>query len=184
MSSINRNDSGCLGEAFVPVRFGLLPQKRDSVDSRINVCVGLVCAAVLLGCVSAGGPVNLRGDAWQVTAIDYTAFGAARVGLAQANDFCAKRGQSAFIAIERTNADMPAHHIYTIDFQCTARGNSPEANAEYRMRNFQRDCAIAGFDLGSPENIQCANTLAEKASPKTGAPPRKGAAPVDSPPRN
>jgi len=128
-------------------------------------------AILLVGCSSAGGPVNLRGDAWQVTAVDNTAFEAARVGLAQANDFCAKSGQSAVIAIERTNADMPARHIYTIDFQCTARGNSPEAQAQYRMRMFQRDCAIAGFDLGSADNIQCAATLAEKSAPKASAPP-------------
>ncbi len=139
------------------------------MDSGIKASLGLVCAALLLGCASAGGPVNLRGDAWQVTAIDNTPMEAARVGLAQANGFCAKTGQSAFIAIERTNADMPAHHIYQIEFQCTARGNSPEAQAEYRMRNLQRDCAIAGYDLGSPENIQCANTLAARAAPKPAA---------------
>jgi len=132
----------------------------------------LLSAVLLVGCVSAGGPVHLRGDAWQVTAVDNTAFEAARVGLAQANDFCAKSGQSAFVAIERTNADMPARHIFTIDFQCTARGNSPQAQAEYLMRNYQRDCAIAGFDLGSPENIQCATTLAEKAKPKAPTPRR------------
>ena len=132
-------------------------------------CAIVVSVTLLLGCSTGGDLVNLRGDAWQVTAVDNTAFEAARVGLAQANNFCAKTGQYAFIAIERTNNDMPARHIYTINFQCTARGNSPEAQAEYRIRGFQRDCAIAGFALGSPENLKCAADVSANANPKPGA---------------
>ena len=132
-------------------------------------CVIVVSAMLLLGCSTGRDLVNLRGDAWQITAVDNTAFEAGRVGLAQANNFCAKTGQAAFIAIERTNNDMPARHIYTIDFQCTARGMTPEAQAEYRMRGYQRDCAIAGFALGSPENLKCAADVSANANPKPDA---------------
>jgi hypothetical protein len=53
-----------------------------------------------------------------------------------------------------------------MEFQCTARGTSPEAQAEARMLGFRRDCAIAGFPLGSPENLKCASDVAAKASPR------------------
>jgi hypothetical protein len=127
----------------------------------------LLFSTLLLGCATGSDLVNLRGDAWQVTAFDdYSAAQAAKIGLAQANAFCAKSGQTAFIAIERTDNDMPGRYIYTGDFQCTARGGTPDAQAEYRMRGYQRDCAIAGYALGSPENLKCAADVAAKSSPR------------------
>jgi hypothetical protein len=127
----------------------------------------LLSSTLLLGCVAGSDLVNLRGDAWQVTAFDdYSGAQAAKIGLAQANAFCAKSGQTAFIAIERTDSDMPGRYVYTADFQCTARGMSPDAQAEYRTRGYQRDCAIAGFALGSPENLKCAADVAAKSSPR------------------
>ena len=62
---------------------------------------------------------------------------------------------------------MPGRYNYTADFQCTARGASPDAQAEYRVRGYQRDCAIAGFALGSPENKKCAADVSAKANPKS-----------------
>src|SRR5450432_1534607 len=123
-------------------------------------------AMLLLGCSTGSAPVNVGtaggnlvqiGDnAWRLTTIDNTQFEAARVGTNQAIEFCAKRGQVPFFASVQTANDMPARHISTMEFQCTASGSSPAAQAEAQMRGYQRDCAIAGFPLGSPENQKCA----------------------------
>ena len=61
---------------------------------------------------------------------------------------------------------MPARHVSTMEFQCAPRGNSLEAQAEARMLGYRRDCAIAGFALGSPANLKCAADVAAKSSPK------------------
>ena len=118
--------------------------------------------AFLLGCATGEDIVRIGDNAWRLTAIDNTQFEAARVGTAKANEFCAQRGQVPFVAMVQTANDMPARHIATMEFQCTARGDSPEAKAEARMHGYHRDCAIAGFTLGSPENIKCAAEVAAK----------------------
>ena len=120
----------------------------------------------LLACSTSGDIVNIGENAWRLTAIDNTQSEAARVGAAKANEFCAQRGKVPFVAMVQTANDMPARHISTMEFQCTTRGDSPEAKVEARMHGYQRDCAIAGFDLGSPENIKCAAELSAKANPK------------------
>ncbi len=127
----------------------------------------LLSAIILLGCATGGDIVRIGDNAWRLTAIDYTqSEAAARVATAKANEFCAQRGQVPFVAMVRTANDMPARYTTTMEFQCTARGTSPEAQTEARMHGYQRDCAIAGFDLGSPENIKCAAEVAAKANPK------------------
>ena len=129
----------------------------------------ILLTALLAGCSTGGDVVNIGDNAWRLTTVDNTEAEAARVGIAQANEFCGKQGKVPFYAIVRTANDMPARHISTMEFQCTAGGTSPEAQAEARMRGYQRDCAIAGFALGSPENLKCAADVSAKANPKTGA---------------
>jgi len=54
-------------------------------------------AILLVGCSSAGGPVNLRGDAWQVTAVDNTAFVAVDFGYGSAQPCrrnCQRKGRT------------------------------------------------------------------------------------------
>jgi hypothetical protein len=124
---------------------------------------------LLLGCSTAGDLVNIGDNAWRLTTIDNTEAEAARVGTSQAIAFCGKQGKVPYYSTVRTANDMPARHISTMEFMCTAGGMSPEAQAEARMRGFQRDCAIAGFALGSPENNKCAAEVSAKAIPKPGA---------------
>ena len=108
----------------------------------------LAMAILLLGCSTGGDLVNIGDNAWRLTTIDNTEAEAARVGIAQAIDFCGKQGKDPFFSTARTANDMPARHISMMEFQCTARGMSPEAQAEARLRGYQRDrrlCAgVAG----------------------------------------
>jgi 5-deoxy-D-glucuronate isomerase len=128
----------------------------------------ILVAALLLGCATAADLVNIGDDAWRLTTIDNTEADAVRVGTTQAIEICGKRGKEPVIATTRTANDMPARYVSTMEFQCTARGSSPDAQAEARMRGYQRDCAIAGFTLGSPENLKCATDVSAKANPKPG----------------
>jgi hypothetical protein len=143
------------------------------MDACVKNLMHLAVALAVVGCSTSPAPVNVGaagsdlvniGDnAWRLTTIDNTEAEAARVGTNQAAEFCAKQGKAVFFASVRTANDMPARHISVMEFQCTARGNSPEAQAEARLRGFQRDCAIAGFPLGSPDNMKCAVEVAAKA---------------------
>jgi hypothetical protein len=134
----------------------------------------LVSTVFLQGCgsnpVNQGSTganlINIGDNAWRLTTIDNTEFEAARVGTAQAIEFCRRQGKVPFFSTVRTANDMPARHISTMEFQGTASGSSPEAQAEAAMRGYQRDCAIAGFPLGSPENQKCAAEVSAKANPK------------------
>jgi hypothetical protein len=123
-------------------------------------------SALLLGCSTGGDLVNIGDNAWRLTTIDNTEAEAARVGISQAIAFCDKQGKVPFYSTVRTANDMPARHISTMEFQCTARGVSTEAQAEARMHGYQRDCAIAGFALGEPENLKCAADVAARTSPR------------------
>ena len=125
-------------------------------------------SAMLLGCATGADVVKIGDDAWRLTTIDYNATESARVATAQANEFCGKQGRVPFVSMMQTQNDMPARYISTMEFQCTAGGTSPEALAEARMRGYQRNCAIAGFALGSPENLKCAMDISAKANPKPG----------------
>jgi hypothetical protein len=138
------------------------------MDAGMKKCVILVFAMALIGCSTGGDLVKIGDNAWRLTTIDNTEDEAARVGTSQAIAFCGKQGKVPFFAISRTTSDMPARHISTMEFQCTASGMSPEAQAEARMHAYQRDCAIAGFPLGSPENLKCATEVSAKATPKPG----------------
>ena len=129
----------------------------------------IILSALLVGCATGGDLVHIGDNAWRLTTIDNTEAEAARVGTSQANQFCGKRGQVPFVVTVRTYNDMPARHTSVVDFQCTASGSSPEAQAEARKLGYQRDCAIAGFALGSPENLKCAADVAAKANPRPGA---------------
>ena len=131
----------------------------------------LAALTLLLGCASGQDLVNIGDNAWRLTTIDNTEAEAARVGRAQAIEFCAKRAQVPFFSTVRTFNDMPARHTSTTEFQCTASGSSPAAQAEARMLGFQRDCAIAGFALGSPENRKCAAEVSATANPKPATAP-------------
>ena len=122
--------------------------------------------ALLCGCATGGDLVNIGDNAWRVTTIDNTESEATRVAINQATKFCATMDKAPFYSVARINNDMPARYKSTMEFQCTARGTSPEALAEARMLGFRRDCAIAGFPLGSPENLKCAADVAAKASPR------------------
>ena len=122
--------------------------------------------ALLYGCASGGDLVNIGENAWRVTAIDNSESEAARVAVNQATKFCGNIDKAPFNSAPRIINDMPARWVSTMEFQCTARGTSPEARAEARMLGFRRDCAIAGFPLGSPENLTCAAEVAAKASPR------------------
>lgn len=126
----------------------------------------LAASTLLLGCAGGQDLVDIGDNAWRLTTIDSTEAEAARVGMAQAVEFCAKRAQVPYFSTVRTANDMPARHISTMEFQCTAGGSLPAAQAEARMRGFQRDCAIAGFPLGSPENRKCAAEVSATADPK------------------
>jgi hypothetical protein len=126
----------------------------------------ILSATLLLGCATGGDLINIGENAWRVTTIDSTEADAARVSAVQANEFCAKMGKASINSLSRTYGDMPARYVSTMEFQCTARGNSPEAQAEARMLGYRRDCALAGFALGSPENLKCAADVATKSSPR------------------
>jgi len=126
----------------------------------------LLSATLLLGCATGGDLVPIGDNAWRVTTVDNTEAEVTRVAINQANRFCAKMDKVPIFSASRINNDMPARYISTMEFQCAARGTSPEALAEARMLGFRRDCAIAGFALGSPENLKCAADVAAKASPR------------------
>jgi hypothetical protein len=121
--------------------------------------------ALLLGCSTGGSMFNIGDNAWRVTAIGNTEVEATRVGKDQAIALCDKQGKVPSFATVQTWNDMPARHTTIMEFQCTAKGNSQEAQAEARMRGYQRDCALAGFTLGSPENIKCAADISAKPRP-------------------
>ena len=133
---------------------------------RMNVRLVLL-AALLAGCAAGGDLIPVGENAWRVTTIDNTEAEAARVAILQADSFCAKMGKVPVTSVPRDDNDMPARHVATMEFQCTARGNSAEALAEARTLGYRRDCAVAGFALGSPENLKCAADIAAKASPKS-----------------
>jgi hypothetical protein len=124
-------------------------------------------SALLLGCSTGGDVVNIGDNAWRLTTIDNTEAEAGSVGKSQAIAFCGKQGKVPFYSISRTYTDMPARYMSTMEFMCTSGGTSPEAQAEARMHGYQRDCAIAGFALGSPENKKCAADVSAKANPKS-----------------
>jgi hypothetical protein len=122
--------------------------------------------ALLAGCATGADLVPIGENAWRVTTIDNTVAEAERVGIVQADRFCARLGKVPVYSPPRTYDDMPARYNSTMEFQCAARGNSPEAQTEARMLGYRRDCAIAGYALGSPEDIKCAADVAVKAGPK------------------
>jgi len=126
----------------------------------------LLLIALLCGCATSGDLVNIGENAWRVKTIDNTESEATRVAVSQATRFCGNMEKAPLASPASTYTDMPARYITTMEFQCTARGTSPEALAEARMLGFRRDCAIAGFPLGSPENLKCASDVAAKASPR------------------
>ena len=133
--------------------------------SRLNVH-SILLSALLAGCAMGGDLIPIGENAWRVTTIDNTEAEAARVAVVQADKFCAKLGKVPMVSPPRDNNDMPARHVATMEFQCAQRGDSPDAQAEARMLGFRRDCAIAGFALGSPENLKCAADVAAKSSPR------------------
>ena len=135
--------------------------------ARIKTLFLIAAALPQLGCATGGDLVPIGENAWRVTTIDNTEAEAARVAILHADSFCAKLGKVPVTSVPRDNNDMPARHVATMEFQCTARGNSPEALAEARTLGYRRDCAVAGFALGSPENLKCAADIAAKASPKS-----------------
>ena len=126
----------------------------------------IVLSALLFGCASGGDLVNIGENAWRVTAIDNSESEAVRVAVNQATKYCGNIDKAPFNSAPSIINDMPARYVSTMEFQCTARGTSPEARAEARMLGFRRDCAVAGFPLGSPENLKCADDVAAKASPR------------------
>ena len=126
----------------------------------------ILLSALLYGCATGGDLVNIGENAWRVTTTDSTESGATRVAVNQATKFCGNMDKAPLYSPARMNNDMPARYISTMEFQCTARGTSAEAQAEARMLGFRRDCAVAGFPLGSPENLKCASDVAAKANPR------------------
>jgi len=130
----------------------------------------ILFSALLYGCASGGDLVNVGENAWRVMTIDNSESEARRVAVNQATKVCASMDKVPLYSPASINNDMPARYVSTMEFQCTARGTSQEALAEARMLGFRRDCAIAGFPLGSPENRTCAADVAAKASPRV--PPR------------
>ena len=132
---------------------------------RMNVHFVLL-SALLAGCAAGGDLIPIGENAWRVTSIDSTEADAARVAILQADSFCAKMGKVPVYSMPRTFNDMPARYNSTMEFQCGPRGSSPEALAEARMLGYRRDCAVAGFALGSPENATCALDIAAKSSPR------------------
>jgi hypothetical protein len=126
----------------------------------------ILLSLLLAGCATGGDLVPVGENAWRVTTVDTSDAEAERVGVLQAEKFCAKLGQAPVVSVPQTYNDMPTRHVSTMVFQCMTRGNSPEAQAEARMLGYRRDCAIAGFALGSPENLKCAADVATKASPR------------------
>jgi hypothetical protein len=132
---------------------------------RINIHP-LLLSALLLGCATGGDLIPIGENAWRVTTVDSNEAEAARVGIVQADRFCARLGKAPIYSAARTNNDMPARYVSTMEFQCAVQGNSPEALAEARTLGYRRDCAIAGYALGSPENLKCAADVAARASPR------------------
>ena len=135
-----------------------------AMAASMKTCSLIAAALLLAGCATGGDLIEIANNAWRLTAIDYNETEVARVGASQANQFCARRGQVPFVVAVRTWNDMPARYTFVMDFQCTASGSSPAAQAEARMLGFQRDCTIAGFPIGSPENLKCAREIAAKAA--------------------
>jgi hypothetical protein len=126
----------------------------------------ILLSLLLAGCAAGGDLVPIGENAWRVTTVDNTEAEAERVGVVQADKFCAKSGMVPVVSAPRTYSDMPARYVAMTEFQCAPRGNSPDAQAEARMLGYRRDCAIAGYELGSPENLKCAADVAAKLSPR------------------
>ncbi len=122
--------------------------------------------ALLFGCATGNDIVSIGDNAWRVKTVDSTQLEVARVATSQANGLCARQGKVPFLVTSNQFNDMPGRHTMIMDFQCTASGSSPAAQAEARMHGFERECAIVGFALGSPENMKCANELSAKAGAK------------------
>ena len=128
-------------------------------------------AFLLAGCASGGSVVEIGDNAWRLAAIDYTEGDATRLATDQVKEFCAKRGQVPYVVMTRTVNDMPARYNSTIEFVCTAGGTSAAAQAEWIQRGYQRDCAIAGFPLGTPPNMKCAMEISAKVKSKPSTAP-------------
>lgn len=127
----------------------------------------MLLSTLLLFACATGRDFEVIGEnAYRVTTVDNTEAEAARVAINQADLYCAKMGKAPVYSSSRQNNDMPARHILTMEFQCTSRGSSPQAQAETQMLELRRDCSIAGYPLGSPENIKCAADIAAKSRPK------------------
>ena len=126
----------------------------------------VIVTVLLVGCATGGDLIPIGENAWRVSTIDNTEADAARMAVLQADSFCAKLGKVPVTSAPQIYNDMPARYNSTMEFQCAPRGNSPEAQAEARMLGYRRDCAIAGFALGSPENQKCAADVAAKSSPR------------------
>ncbi|MEO8344332.1 MAG: hypothetical protein ABI607_01440 [Betaproteobacteria bacterium] len=125
-------------------------------------------AIFLVGCAGGASLVAIGDSAWRVSGIDYVDTDAQRIASDQAKAFCAKRGQIPYVMKSRLTNDMPARYNASIEFQCMAGGTSPAALAEARLLGYQRDCYIAGYPLGTPQNMKCALEVSAKDNPKPG----------------
>ncbi len=130
----------------------------------------LALALLLAGCASGGSVIEIGDNAWRLAAIDYTEADATQLAADQVKEFCAKRGQVPFVVMTRTVNDMPGRYNSTIEFVCTAGGTSAAALAEWTQRGYQRDCAIAGFPIGTPQNMKCAMEISAKVNSRPAAP--------------
>ncbi len=139
------------------------------MPSPVTAYARLAFALILAGCASGASVIEIGDNAWRLAAIDYTPADATRIATDQVIAFCAKRGQVPYFAFSRVSNDMPGRFNATMEFQCTAGGSSPAAQAEALLRGYQRDCAIAGFPLGSQPNMNCALEISSKANARTGA---------------
>ena len=131
-----------------------------------NIVRSTLLSLLLAGCATGGDLIPIGENAWRVKTLDNTEADAVRVAVLQADSFCAKLGKVPVTSAPQIYNDMPARYNSTMEFQCAPRGNSPEAQAEARTLGYRRDCAIAGFALGSPENLKCAADVAAKSSPR------------------
>ena len=141
------------------------------MDIRMNAYPLLAIAILLTGCAGGASLVEIGDNVWRVSGIDYIDTDSQRIASDQAKAFCAKRGQVPYVLTSRLTNDMPARYNATIEFQCMAGGTSPAALAEARLLGFQRDCYIAGFPLGTPQNMKCALEVSAKDSKKPGTSP-------------
>jgi hypothetical protein len=163
-ASLSGREFGIIHGASQPCRTPCPYRKANPMPRNHVHCILLF--VLLAGCATGGDLVPLGDSAWRVTTIDNTGAEAERLGIVQADRFCAKMGKTPVYSPPRTYDDMPARYNSTLEFQCAPRGNSPDAQAEARVLGYRRDCAIAGFALGSPENLKCAADIAAKSSPR------------------